>query len=316
VAYAITGYGCLSAERFSAERELGKRGHKYMSAATRLLCAASRRACAQSGFPGGAAAERRGVVVGTSLADYGVRRAMDQVLRSEGVRGLSAAEAPNSSVNIPASMVAIRESCQGVNLTLTNPRVAGFEALHWAGRFLDQGLVDVVIAGATEDRGAIAFVIERASEAGSRALLTIAATGAAFLGRRRVGTHRPAAETVTPLLRILALVHAKRTKRVEVLSPLGHLVWLDLERKQEKTMNSENATKIKELVCDILELDVAEVTETSRFKEDHNADSLRAIEILATLEKTFSIRIPQAEMAKMVNLSGVHDVVKLAAGWA
>lgn len=72
---------------------------------------------------------------------------------------------------------------------------------------------------------------------------------------------------------------------------------------------------IKELVCDILELEEDKVTLTSLFKEDHDADSLRAIEILATLEKTFKIKIPQEELPKMVNLEGVYGVVAEHASW-
>lgn len=74
----------------------------------------------------------------------------------------------------------------------------------------------------------------------------------------------------------------------------------------------EMTQQIKSVVCEILELEESEVSETSRFKEDHHADSLRAIEILATLEKTYAIKIPQAEMAKMTNLLGVFDVVQRA----
>lgn len=81
------------------------------------------------------------------------------------------------------------------------------------------------------------------------------------------------------------------------------------------TEKEERLAEIKNLVCDILELEHEEVTETSLFKEEHGADSLRAIEILATLEKTFSIKIPQAQMATMVNLAGVYAVVRSAAGW-
>lgn len=81
------------------------------------------------------------------------------------------------------------------------------------------------------------------------------------------------------------------------------------------TEKEERLAEIKNLVCDILELEHEEVTETSLFKEEHGADSLRAIEILATLEKTFSIKIPQAQMATMVNLAGVYAVVRNAAGW-
>ncbi|MFJ9178068.1 acyl carrier protein [Streptomyces sp. NPDC102360] len=78
---------------------------------------------------------------------------------------------------------------------------------------------------------------------------------------------------------------------------------LDAARKQE----------IKEVVCDILEIDEDEVTETSLFKEEHDADSLRAIEILAALERTQKVTIDQAELSRMVNLEGVYVVVAEAA---
>jgi len=67
---------------------------------------------------------------------------------------------------------------------------------------------------------------------------------------------------------------------------------------------------IKSIVSEILEIDPDVMTETSLFREDHGADSLRAIEILASLEKEFKIQIPQSELAKMVNLAGVCQVVK------
>ncbi|AQA12099.1 acyl carrier protein [Streptomyces samsunensis] len=77
----------------------------------------------------------------------------------------------------------------------------------------------------------------------------------------------------------------------------------------------ERRETIKEIVTDILEIDPDEVTETSLFKEEHDADSLRAIEILAALEKTFNVVIDQSELARMVNLRGVYEVVSDAAGW-
>ncbi|AJZ85780.1 acyl carrier protein [Streptomyces antimycoticus] len=77
----------------------------------------------------------------------------------------------------------------------------------------------------------------------------------------------------------------------------------------------ERRETIKEIVTDILEIDPDEVTETSLFKEEHDADSLRAIEILAALEKNFNIVIEQSELSRMVNLQGVYEVVSGAAGW-
>ncbi|MGW7094621.1 acyl carrier protein [Streptomyces sp. NPDC054874] len=75
------------------------------------------------------------------------------------------------------------------------------------------------------------------------------------------------------------------------------------------TTASDRPSVIKEIVCDILEIEEDEVTETSLFIDDHGADSLRAIEILASLEKEFTITIDQSELTRMINLEAVHQVV-------
>lgn len=67
--------------------------------------------------------------------------------------------------------------------------------------------------------------------------------------------------------------------------------------------------EIKALVSDILDIEPDDMTLTSSFKDDHDADSLLAIEILASLEKTFKITIPQEELSRMANLEGVYTVV-------
>jgi acyl carrier protein len=74
---------------------------------------------------------------------------------------------------------------------------------------------------------------------------------------------------------------------------------------------SRRAT-IKEIVCEILEIEPADMTDTSLFKEDHGADSMGAIEILSSLERTFGVEIDQAELTRMVNLDGVIAVVDAA----
>ncbi|MFD4035290.1 acyl carrier protein [Streptomyces sp. NBC_01102] len=72
----------------------------------------------------------------------------------------------------------------------------------------------------------------------------------------------------------------------------------------------EQQARIKEIVCDILELEEDEVTGEGLFKEEYGADSLRAIEILAGLEKEFKVTIDQSELERMVNLDGVYAVVQ------
>ena len=46
---------------------------------------------------------------------------------------------------------------------------------------------------------------------------------------------------------------------------------------------------IREIVSEVLELEPEEVSDTGLFVEEYEADSLRAIEILARLEKKYGI---------------------------
>lgn len=73
--------------------------------------------------------------------------------------------------------------------------------------------------------------------------------------------------------------------------------------------------ELREVVAEVLEVEPEEITETSHFVDDHEADSLRAIEILARLEKMYKIEIPQTELPKMENLRAVYDIVAQYAGW-
>jgi acyl carrier protein len=76
----------------------------------------------------------------------------------------------------------------------------------------------------------------------------------------------------------------------------------------------ERRQKINDIVFEILEVEPGEVTPTSLFLEDHGADSLRAIEILAALERQLGIEIEQSELPRMVNLEGVYAVVEGVSG--
>jgi acyl carrier protein len=75
---------------------------------------------------------------------------------------------------------------------------------------------------------------------------------------------------------------------------------------------ADDKQDIKSLVSEILEIEPDDITDTSLFKEDHGADSLLAIEILAQLERRFAVVIDQAELERMVNLEAVYEVVSAA----
>ena len=67
--------------------------------------------------------------------------------------------------------------------------------------------------------------------------------------------------------------------------------------------------ELREIVAEVLEVETDELTDTGDFVEEYEADSLRAIEILARLEKRYRVEIPQSELAGMRTLKGVCEVV-------
>lgn len=57
--------------------------------------------------------------------------------------------------------------------------------------------------------------------------------------------------------------------------------------------------KVKELLAEHLEMDAAEITETTTF-EDLGVDSLDAVEIMMEMEDEFGVEIKPAEAGKSV----------------
>jgi len=78
---------------------------------------------------------------------------------------------------------------------------------------------------------------------------------------------------------------------------------------------TELLQELREIVAEVLELDTEEIAETADFVEEYGADSLRAIEILARIEKKYRVDIPQSELPQMQNLLAVRDAVARHAGW-
>lgn len=63
---------------------------------------------------------------------------------------------------------------------------------------------------------------------------------------------------------------------------------------------------LRAMVAEVLEVEPEELTNTGDFMEDYEADSLRAIEILARIDKVYKVEIPQAELPELRNLKAVH----------
>ncbi|MGW4793167.1 acyl carrier protein [Nonomuraea sp. NPDC004297] len=77
----------------------------------------------------------------------------------------------------------------------------------------------------------------------------------------------------------------------------------------------ERMDTIREIVAEVLEMAPEEMAESGDFVAEYGADSMAAIEILAGLDKTFDIEIPQSELAEMRTLRDVYAVVAREASW-
>ena len=67
------------------------------------------------------------------------------------------------------------------------------------------------------------------------------------------------------------------------------------------------AQKVKEIVAQQLDVDIAEVKDEAQFIEDLGADSLDTVELVMALEEEFGHEIPDEQAEK---LQSVGDVIK------
>lgn len=68
--------------------------------------------------------------------------------------------------------------------------------------------------------------------------------------------------------------------------------------------------KIKEVIVEKLNAEGVEITESTNFKDDLNADSLDLFELVMALEEEFDIEIPSEDLEKLVTVGDVLDYLK------
>lgn len=73
--------------------------------------------------------------------------------------------------------------------------------------------------------------------------------------------------------------------------------------------------ELREIIAEVLEIEPEELTDTGDFAEEYEADSLRAIEILARIDKHFKVEIPQSELPELRNLKATFEALARHAGW-
>ena len=67
--------------------------------------------------------------------------------------------------------------------------------------------------------------------------------------------------------------------------------------------------RIREHLATELEVDPERIGETTRFREDLEADSLDLVELVVELEDNYGVRIPDEEAARIVTVGQAADYV-------
>lgn len=68
--------------------------------------------------------------------------------------------------------------------------------------------------------------------------------------------------------------------------------------------------KMKEMVADQLNVDAAEITAETSFKDDLGADSLDLFELVMALEEEYNVEIPSEDIEKLTTVGAVMDYLK------
>ncbi len=68
--------------------------------------------------------------------------------------------------------------------------------------------------------------------------------------------------------------------------------------------------KVKEVIEEKLNADGVEITESTSFKDDLNADSLDLFELVMALEDEFGIEIPSEDLEKLSTVGDVLNYLK------
>jgi acyl carrier protein len=71
----------------------------------------------------------------------------------------------------------------------------------------------------------------------------------------------------------------------------------------------EVLARIREHLATELEVDPDRIGESTRFREDLEADSLDLVELVVELEDNYGVRIPDEEAAKIVTVGQAADFV-------
>jgi 3-oxoacyl-[acyl-carrier-protein] synthase II len=140
---------------FNVESYMSAKEARTMDSFIHFGIAAAAQAVADSGLPTGEAlsdelATRIGCVIGSGIGGLPMIEGMHTEYVARGARRISPFFVPSTIVNMIAGHVSIRFGFKGPNLAIVTACTTGLHCIGQAGRMIEYGDADVVVAGGSE----------------------------------------------------------------------------------------------------------------------------------------------------------------------
>lgn len=84
---------------------------------------------------------------------------------------------------------------------------------------------------------------------------------------------------------------------------------MEINIKEEGTLMSETADRVKKIVVEHLGVEADKVTEEAAFIDDLGADSLDIVELVMAFEEEFSVEIPDDAAEKIATVKDAIDFI-------
>jgi acyl carrier protein len=69
---------------------------------------------------------------------------------------------------------------------------------------------------------------------------------------------------------------------------------------------------VRAIIAELTEVEIEQVQDDTKFVEELDADSLKALELLALLEKDYKVKIPEANLKRLSTLNNTMQVLEEA----
>lgn len=156
--FDASGFSCQIAgevKGFGVESYVGAKEARTMDTFIHYGIAAASQAVADANLPVGAAlgdelSTRIGCVIGSGIGGLPMIEQMHSEFLNRGARRISPFFVPSTIVNMIAGHVAIRCGFKGPNLAIVSACTTGLHSIGAAGRMIEYGDADVMVAGGSE----------------------------------------------------------------------------------------------------------------------------------------------------------------------